>query len=447
MPGLNTLRSVLSRLTLIPHWDPDQEQWDVCAIQVIESTPRSSRSRPPLPQRQVRPVTDADLKGKWSVVFFYPADFTFVCPTELGDLADTTPSSRSWASRSTAVSTDTHFTHKAWHDTSDTIGKIQYPMIGDPTGAITRNFGVMIEEGPGAARHLRHRPRRADPGVRGHLRAASAATPSRTAAQGQGRPVRRQPPGRGLPGQVGGGCRDPGSVARPGRQDLSPPPGSGSGPVRSDAHARPCHGRQRQSLDPPPPLNFYFKENNHARRHHQDPAQGLPEKLSNPIELVASLDDSAKSRSCALLDEIAALSTRSACAERRRCAQALVRRSRRRAERRACALPASRWATNSPRWCWRCCRTGRPPAQGRERSDRADPALDGDFNFETYISLSCHNCPDVVQALNLMAVLNPRIRPHVIDGGAVPGRGRTPRQIMAVPMVFLNGEPCSARAA
>ena len=91
-------------------------------------------------------VSDADLKGKRSVVFFYPADFTFVCPTELGDLADNYAAFKKLGVEIYAVSTDTHFTHKAWHDTSDTIKKIQYPMIGDPTGTITRNFGVMIEE-------------------------------------------------------------------------------------------------------------------------------------------------------------------------------------------------------------------------------------------------------------------------------------------------------------
>jgi len=91
------------------------------------------------------PVSDADLKGKWSVVFFYPADFTFVCPTELGDLADNYAEFKKLGVEIYSVSTDTHFTHKAWHDTSETIGKIQYPMIGDPTGVICRNFDVMIE--------------------------------------------------------------------------------------------------------------------------------------------------------------------------------------------------------------------------------------------------------------------------------------------------------------
>ena len=91
-------------------------------------------------------VTEADLKGKWSAVVFYPADFTFVCPTELGDLADLYSEFKKIGVEIYSVSTDTHFTHKAWHDASDTIKKIQYPMIGDPTGTITRNFGVMIDE-------------------------------------------------------------------------------------------------------------------------------------------------------------------------------------------------------------------------------------------------------------------------------------------------------------
>lgn len=92
------------------------------------------------------PVTSDDLKGKWSVVFFYPADFTFVCPTELGDLADFYPQLKEMGVEVYSVSTDTHFTHKAWHDASETIKKINYPMVGDPTGAISRNFEVMIEE-------------------------------------------------------------------------------------------------------------------------------------------------------------------------------------------------------------------------------------------------------------------------------------------------------------
>jgi peroxiredoxin len=91
-------------------------------------------------------VSDADLKGKWSVVFFYPADFTFVCPTELEDLADNYAEFQKLGVEIYSVSTDTHFAHKAWHDTSEAVGKINYTMVGDPTGTITRNFDVMIEE-------------------------------------------------------------------------------------------------------------------------------------------------------------------------------------------------------------------------------------------------------------------------------------------------------------
>lgn len=88
-------------------------------------------------------VSDADLRGKWSVVFFYPADFTFVCPTELGDLADNYETFQKLGVEIYSVSTDTHFVHKAWHSASDTIGKIQYYMIGDPNGVVTNNFDNM----------------------------------------------------------------------------------------------------------------------------------------------------------------------------------------------------------------------------------------------------------------------------------------------------------------
>lgn len=95
---------------------------------------------------EFKEVTEADLKDKWSLFVFYPADFTFVCPTELGDLADQYDEFQKMGVEVYSVSTDTHFTHKAWHDASDTIKKIKYPMLADPTGALSRNFGVMIEE-------------------------------------------------------------------------------------------------------------------------------------------------------------------------------------------------------------------------------------------------------------------------------------------------------------
>ena len=91
-------------------------------------------------------VTEESIKDTWSVFFFYPADFTFVCPTELEDLAEHYKEFQKLGVEIFSVSTDTHFAHKAWHDSSPAIGKIGYTMIGDPTGAITRNFDVMIEE-------------------------------------------------------------------------------------------------------------------------------------------------------------------------------------------------------------------------------------------------------------------------------------------------------------
>jgi peroxiredoxin (alkyl hydroperoxide reductase subunit C) len=91
-------------------------------------------------------VSNADLSGKWSVFFFYPADFTFVCPTELGDMADKYDELKKLGVEVYSVSTDTHFTHKAWHDASDTIKKINFPMLADPTAQLAKSFGVYIDE-------------------------------------------------------------------------------------------------------------------------------------------------------------------------------------------------------------------------------------------------------------------------------------------------------------
>lgn len=95
---------------------------------------------------EFKTVTQDDLKGKWAVFFFYPADFTFVCPTELVDVAEKYAEFQKMGVEVYSVSTDTHFTHKAWHDTSDSIKKINYPMLADPTGHLSRAFGVYIEE-------------------------------------------------------------------------------------------------------------------------------------------------------------------------------------------------------------------------------------------------------------------------------------------------------------
>ena len=91
-------------------------------------------------------VTKEDVLGHWSVFFFYPADFTFVCPTELVDLASKYEQLKGMGVEVYSVSTDSHFVHKAWHDASESIRKINYPMLADPTGVLSRGFGVMIEE-------------------------------------------------------------------------------------------------------------------------------------------------------------------------------------------------------------------------------------------------------------------------------------------------------------
>lgn len=91
-------------------------------------------------------VTDQSVRGKWSAFVFYPADFTFVCPTELEDLADRYPEFQKLGVEIYGVSTDTHFAHKAWQDVSPAIKKVKYPLIGDPTATLSRNFGVLIEE-------------------------------------------------------------------------------------------------------------------------------------------------------------------------------------------------------------------------------------------------------------------------------------------------------------
>ena len=91
-------------------------------------------------------VTDADVKGKWAVFFFYPADFTFVCPTELEDLGEHYGTLQKLGVEVYAVSTDTHFSHKAWHDTSEKIGKLKYAFLGDQLHTLSNNFGVLREE-------------------------------------------------------------------------------------------------------------------------------------------------------------------------------------------------------------------------------------------------------------------------------------------------------------
>ncbi|PIN88123.1 peroxiredoxin [Candidatus Woesearchaeota archaeon CG10_big_fil_rev_8_21_14_0_10_32_24] len=97
-------------------------------------------------EEQIKTVKLEDYKGKWVILFFYPADFTFICPTELGDLADHYEELQQLDCEVLSVSTDTTFVHKAWHDASETIRKIRFPMVADPVGEICWNYGTMIPE-------------------------------------------------------------------------------------------------------------------------------------------------------------------------------------------------------------------------------------------------------------------------------------------------------------
>lgn len=94
---------------------------------------------------EFKTVTRDDILGEWSVFFFYPADFTFVCPTELSDLQDKYEDFKAAGCEVYSISTDTHFVHKAWHDTSEKIGKITFPMLADPNHELCEDFEVMIE--------------------------------------------------------------------------------------------------------------------------------------------------------------------------------------------------------------------------------------------------------------------------------------------------------------
>lgn len=95
---------------------------------------------------EIKKISLSDYKGKWVVLFFYPADFTFVCPTELGELADNYEKIKEIGAEVISVSIDTAFVHKAWHDKSSTIKKIQFPMLADPAKRVCQAYGTLIEE-------------------------------------------------------------------------------------------------------------------------------------------------------------------------------------------------------------------------------------------------------------------------------------------------------------
>ncbi len=98
-------------------------------------------------EKEVHTMKLSDFRDKWLVLFFYPADFTFVCPTELEEMAKLYPKFKDINTEIVSFSTDTVFVHKAWHDTSEGIGAIEYPMGADPSGKISYAFGTLVEGG------------------------------------------------------------------------------------------------------------------------------------------------------------------------------------------------------------------------------------------------------------------------------------------------------------
>ena len=97
-------------------------------------------------QNDIKTVKLSDYKGKWVVLFFYPADFTFICPTELEEVAMLYSEFQKAGAEILSVSTDTVYVHKAWHDASPAIKKIHFPMLADPSQKLSRQFGTLIEE-------------------------------------------------------------------------------------------------------------------------------------------------------------------------------------------------------------------------------------------------------------------------------------------------------------
>lgn len=97
-------------------------------------------------ENEIKKISLSNYRGKWVVLLFYPADFTFVCPTELEEAADLHAEFKKENAEILSVSTDTAFVHKAWHNSSPAIGKIKYPMVADPSGKICKQFGTYLPD-------------------------------------------------------------------------------------------------------------------------------------------------------------------------------------------------------------------------------------------------------------------------------------------------------------
>lgn len=112
-------------------------------MNTIINTQLPEFSVPAFVDGQFKTISREDLLGHWSILFFYPADFTFVCPTELLDMAESHDRFREMGAEVYSVSTDTQFTHKAWHDSSDSIRQVRFPMLADKTGCLSEALGVL----------------------------------------------------------------------------------------------------------------------------------------------------------------------------------------------------------------------------------------------------------------------------------------------------------------
>ena len=97
-------------------------------------------------QNKTKKIKLSDYKGKWLILLFYPADFTFICPTELAEAAENYSQFKKLGAEILSISTDTVFVHKAWHDSSPTIKKIKFPMVADPSGELCRTLGIYIKK-------------------------------------------------------------------------------------------------------------------------------------------------------------------------------------------------------------------------------------------------------------------------------------------------------------
>ena len=347
-------------------------------------------------------VTQENFKGKWSVVCFYPADFTFVCPTELEDLQNQYETLKGLDTEVYSVSTDTHFTHKAWHDHSDAISSLRYIMVGDPSQKISRNFDVLDEEAGLAQRGTfiidpDGVVQAAEINADGIGRDASVLVNKIKAAQY----VRN----------------NPGEVCPAKWQEVS------------------------ETLKPSLDLVGKFKETVYMLD------ANIKAQLAQYLEMMekeVQLKISAGSGKVAqdmqeLVDELASMSSliKVEKAELERTPSFSINRP---GEDTGIVFAGIPLVTNSPHSCLALLHvSGRAPKVDDQVIEQVKN-IEGTHHFESYISLSCQNCPEVVQALNIMSVLNPNITHTMIDGAAFKDEVES-KNIMAVPTVYLNGEP------